>query len=74
MEQATDAEKAMSVSEFLDFKRRNKVCITFYVINIGSICLGESFSSIYIYFKIYESMLALLVGSFGKAPVLYCFL
>lgn len=49
MEQATDAEKAMSVSEFLDFKRRNKVCITFYVINIGSICLGESFSSLYIY-------------------------
>lgn len=30
MEQATDAEKAMSVSEFLDFKRRNKVCITFF--------------------------------------------
>lgn len=25
MEQATDAEKAMAVSEFLDFKRRNKV-------------------------------------------------
>ncbi|KAM3710768.1 hypothetical protein ACJW31_01G056100 [Castanea mollissima] len=25
MEQATDAEKAMSVSEFLDFKRRNKI-------------------------------------------------
>lgn len=25
MEQATDAEKAMSVAEFLDFKRRNKV-------------------------------------------------
>lgn len=25
MEQATDAEKAMVVSEFLDFKRRNKV-------------------------------------------------
>jgi len=27
MEQATDAEKGMTVSEFLDFKRRNKVCI-----------------------------------------------
>lgn len=26
MEQATDAEKGMTVSEFLDFKRRNKVC------------------------------------------------
>lgn len=25
MEQATDSEKAMAVSEFLDFKRRNKV-------------------------------------------------
>ncbi|KAK2660660.1 hypothetical protein Ddye_007193 [Dipteronia dyeriana] len=29
MEQATDAEKAMAVSEFLDFKRRNKVCTIF---------------------------------------------
>jgi hypothetical protein len=25
MEKATDAEKAMAVSEFLDFKRKNKV-------------------------------------------------
>ena len=27
MEQATDAEKAMAVSEFLDSKRKNKVAI-----------------------------------------------
>lgn len=26
MEQATDAEKAMPVIGFLDFKRKNKVC------------------------------------------------
>lgn len=29
MEQATDAEKSMAVSEFLDFKRRNKVQFNF---------------------------------------------
>lgn len=35
MEQATDAEKAMAVSEFLDFKRRNKVCPCLYGIDIS---------------------------------------
>ena len=37
MEQATDVEKTMAVSEFLDFKRRNKVCILFVyvVLNLG---------------------------------------
>lgn len=29
MEQATDLEKAMSVSQFLDYKRRNKVSMPF---------------------------------------------
>ena len=29
MEQASDVEKAMVVAEFLDFKRRNKVCTLF---------------------------------------------
>lgn len=29
MEQTTDAEKAMAVFEFLDFKRKNKVGLAF---------------------------------------------
>lgn len=33
MEQATDAEKAMSVAEFLDFKRRNKVGTTLILLS-----------------------------------------
>jgi len=30
MEQATDAEKAMTVREFLDFKRKNKVIFCYF--------------------------------------------
>ena len=50
MEQATDAEKAMAVSEFLDYKRKNKVhysvfcfvlfCFVFnlrYLLNVWSL-------------------------------------
>lgn len=32
MEQTTDAEKAMAVFEFLDFKRKNKVCYICFLI------------------------------------------
>jgi len=32
MEQATDAEKAMTVRDFLDFKRRNKVCFVIFCV------------------------------------------
>lgn len=40
MEQATDAEKAMAVSVFLDFKRRNKVC---------NLCIAFNFNVIYLF-------------------------
>lgn len=37
MEQATDAEKGMTVSEFLDFKRRNKVCFYLWLLYHASL-------------------------------------